>query len=355
MKLGNVSQTIIPVPNFFMDTTKDIDTFKVYYENKNNKKKIKRCHSYFNKTDLLNSNLDININNNPRVTNKKFSEINKEIYIPIYKKLNSLNISEIKNTYFPDFKNKKNSANSGKMKEFLNYKKIIINKKANEELRNEILNNTYNLIERINSNYDLTKYTNFDSRTTFNKHFQTGNSKLSNAIKKTYSEKDLFRKALKDKVLSLKTINSNTKECIKNNSYINNYLYIKEKGNNKKKEENKNSIDQKLNNCKNNLLKLKYNNKEPFLYNKKDRDFIKDNKYLTSRINRTNLYKDFPSKTRIEFNMKKIIIPKKLMKYFDKSNYLTKDKYGMGKDELVNIQNDIWTRPLHRDAYKLYE
>lgn len=354
MRLGNISQTIVPVPNFFMDSTKDIDTFKIYYENKNNKKKKKRCHSYFNKTDILNSNLDININNNPRVTNQKFSEINKEIYIPIYKKVKTPNNSEIKKTNFPNFKNTKNKVVSYKNKEFMNYKKANINRKINEELRNEILNNTYNLIERINSNYDLIKYTNFDSRTTFNKHFQTGYSHLSEVIKKAYSEKDLFRKALKDKVHSLKTINSNTKKFIQNNSYVN-HLYIEERGNNKRKEEKKNSIDKILDNCKNNLLKLKYNNKEPFLYNKKDRDFIKDNKFLTSRINRTNLYKDFPSKTRIEFNMKKIIIPKKLMKYFGKSNYLTKEKYGMGKDELVNIQNDIWTRPLHYDAYKLYE
>ena len=354
MKLGNISQTIVPVPNFFMDITKDVDAFKVYYENKNNKKKIKRCHSYFSKIDLLNSNLDININNNPRATNQKFSEINKELYIPIYKKIKTPNNSEKNNKYFPDLKSKKNKATSGKIKEFLNYKKSNINRKINEELRNEILNNTYNLIERVNSNYDLTKYTNFDSRVTFNKHFQTGHSRLSNAIKKTYSEKDLFKKALKEKVLSLKTINSNAKELIKNSSYRN-HFYIENKGINKKKEEKKNSIDQILDNCKNNLLKLKYNNKEPFIYNKKDRDFIKDNKFLTSRINRTNLYKKFPSKTRIEFNMKKIIIPKKLMKYFGKNNYLTKEKYGMGKDELVNIQNDMWTRPLHQDAYKLYE
>ena len=354
MKLGNISQTIVPVPNFFMDTTKDIDAFKVYYENKNNKKRIKRCHSYFSKSDLLSSNLDININNNPRVTNQKFYDLNKELYVPIYQKLKTPSNFEVKNTKFPDFKNTKNKEISCKIKEYLNFKKTKINKKMNEDIRKEILNNTYNLIERINSNYDLTKYTNFDSRTTFNKHFQTGYSRLTDAIKKTYSEKDLFKKALKEKAHSLKSINSKTKDFIKNNSY-GNHLCIIDKGINIDQEEKKNSIDQILNNCQNNLLKLQYNNKEPFIYNKKDRDFIKDNKFLTSRINRTNLYKDFPSKTRIEFNMKKIIIPKKLMKYFGKSNYLTKEKYGMGKDELVNIQNEMWTRPLHHDAYKLYD
>ena len=33
------------------------------------------------------------------------------------------------------------------------------------------------------------------------------------------------------------------------------------------------------------------------------------------------------------------------MKFFGKNNYLAKEKYGMGKDELVNIQNEMLTRP----------
>ena len=356
MKLGNVSQTIVEVPHFFIDTTKEIDAFKIHFQNK--RKKIKRCHSNVIKNDLLNSNLDININNNPRLINQKFVLLNKEIYKPIYKKFITPNNCEMKETYFPDLINKKNRENEGKNTIFNNYLKYKnstnINDKINPELRKEILNNTYNLIERINSDYDLKKYSDFDSRTTFNKQFQMGYSPLSDVIKKTHSDRDLFLKAVKEKAYSLKTINSRAKEAITNNFNIKSF-YITDKENKKNQEDIKNSIDQLLDNSRTNLIKLKYNNKEPYKYNKKDKQFIEDNKFLTSRINRTKLYKNFPSKTRMELNKKKILIPKKLMKYFDKSNYITKDKYGMGKDELSTIQNDMWTRPLHKDAYKLHE
>ena len=351
MKLGNISQSIVSVPNFFMDMTKDIDAFKIHYRAKKNKNKVKNCNSYFTKNKLLHSNIDINTNHNPRKTNNKFSLINKEIYLPIYTKFNAQNITS-------KIKPKKNRVISGKSKAFQNYinfKNVTnINKKLNPDLRNDILNNTYNLIEKINSDYDLTKYSNFDSRTTFNKNYQINYSLFDN-LKKSNTEKDLFRRTLKDKINSLKTINSKTKEIIKNFNENNSYLFMENNKINENQENIKNSIDYLLNSCTSNLLKLKYNNKEPYEYNKKDKIFIEDNKYLTSRINKTNIYKDFPSKTRIEFNRKKILTPKKIMKYFGQSNYITKEKYGMGEDELNNIQNDIWIRPLHHDAYKLQE
>ena len=358
MKLGNISQSKVSVPNFFMDTTRDIDAFKIHYQSKKSKNKIKRCNSYFSKRELLSSNLDININHNPRLPINKFSLINKEIYLPIYTKFKILN-NIAKDTHFLNLSLKKNRVISAKInsfQNFINFKKDTnINEKLNPDLRIDILNNTYNLIEKINSDYDLTKYTNFDSRATFNKHFQTNYSHLSDSTKKNNSQNDLFRKVIKDKINSLKTVNSKTKENIKKiNSYGNNsFLYLENNEINKNQEIIKNNINYLLDNVTSNLIKLKYNNKEPYNHNKKDKKFIEDNKYLTSRINRTNIYKDFPSKTRIEFNIKKIIIPKKIMKYF--GNYITKEKYGMSKDELNNIQSNMWTRPLHSDAYKLYE
>ena len=359
MKIGNVSQTITPVPNFFMDNKREIDAFKIHYQNKYGKKKLKRCNSYFRHQDLFNTNYDINLNNNPRVNFKKFDDLNKEIYIPIYKKYITPNNTQKKDTYFPDIIDKTKSeiklAKKNIYKDYLNYKKIInINEKLNPRLRDEIMNNTYNLIERINSDYDLKKYTNFDTRTTFNKMNQTAYSNITNAIKKTKSQKDLFRKTLKDKVNSLKTINSKIKKAIQNNSYEND-IYLEKIENKKNPEIIKSKIYLLLDNCKTNLINLKYNNKEPINYNKKDQKFIEDNKYLTSRINRTKLFKNFPSKTRMEFNIKKIKIPKKLMKYNDNSNHFTKEQYGMDKNELNKIQNDMWTRALHSDAYRLYE
>ena len=61
-------------------------------------------------------------------------------------------------------------------------------------------------------------------------------------------------------------------------------------------------------------MKLKYNNKERPLYNKKDEKFISDNKAITSRLNRTKLYKDFPTPLRKEFIEKRIYKNKTLFK-----------------------------------------
>lgn len=83
MKFGNISQVITPVPNFFMDPTKEIDAFKLYYPKKNLNKKINRCNSYFGKNNLMGFNLDINLNNNPREINQKFTTINKVLYLHI--------------------------------------------------------------------------------------------------------------------------------------------------------------------------------------------------------------------------------------------------------------------------------
>ena len=362
MKLGNISQSIVPIPNFFLDSTKEVDAFKIYYKTKKSKNnnKTNRNFSYYSKIDLLNSNLDININHNPRLKNDKFTLINKEKYLPIYKKFKTPN-NTCKEISFPDLSLKTSRIITGKKNPFQNYfnlkKEANIKEKINLDIRNDILNNTYNLIERINSDYDLTKYTNFDSRTTMNRHFQTGYPRLTDSLKTTGSKKDLFRKVLKEKMHSLKTINSKTKEIIKrNNSYGDIlYSYMDKSGINKNPENIKNNIDTLLDDCKSNLLKLKYNNQEPFKYNKKDKKFILDNKYLTSRINKTFLYKDFPSKTRMEFNMKKIVIPKKLMKYFGKSIYISKEKYDIDKFDLNNNKIDMWKRPLHHDAYKFPE
>ena len=52
---------------------------------------------------------------------------------------------------------------------------------------------------------------------------------------------------------------------------------------------------------------------------------------------------------------KKIKIPKKIFNYHGKNNYITKEKYGMSKDDIFKMQDDLWTRALHSDAYKLSE
>ena len=126
------------------------------------------------------------------------------------------------------------------------------------------------------------------------------------------------------------------------------------------------SFDVLLDKNKSKLLNLKYNNISKLDYNENDKRFIKENEYITNKINKnnkqSNLYKEFPSKTRKEFNTKKILKYKELFKINKPFNdFLKKDKYGNDKENSFK-KNDtnnsyttekMWTRPLHKDAFKL--
>ena len=257
-----------------------------------------------------------------------------------YKKIMSLTCLE----NFYKYKNYKKREN---LEEFLN-----------PNLRDEIKNDTKNLINRINMNYNINKWSDFDSRTTFNRFFQTAYSPLNNVIKNSESIKDKFSKVLKQKALSLKNINTQTKKII-DKTMNNNDIDINNKNN---IDNNETNYDTLIDNCTTNLLKLKFNNSESPKYNNKDRKFIKENEYITKILNRTKLYKDFPSKNREEFNEKKIIIPKHLLKISKyQGNVVLRNKFGKNDDDIYDklIKDDylktMWKRPLHKDAYKLHE
>ena len=151
MKLGNISQTIVPVPNFFVDQkNRTIETFTVYPKttsNFTNMKKIlklnlneissksqnssleknkekkeekkatnkvskifkkfslgKRPSNYYRDKDLLTTFYNLNINRNPRNFSRQWMQMNQEKYIPLYYRNNnySNNLTEINKTYFPD-------------------------------------------------------------------------------------------------------------------------------------------------------------------------------------------------------------------------------------------------------------
>ena len=138
MKLGNISQTIVPIPNFFIDQkSRQIEAFNLYdkidsqnYNKYNNNKKpislkkniksqldidetssnssksipktlFKHNNSNFKAHDVLTTFFDLNINNNPRIFTRQYSQLNKEKYIPIYYTKNYPNMTQIKETYFP--------------------------------------------------------------------------------------------------------------------------------------------------------------------------------------------------------------------------------------------------------------
>ena len=250
------------------------------------------------------------------------------------------------------------------LQNYYNHKKYIkdenIEGLLSPTLREDIKNDTKNLIDRINMNYDIGKWSEFDTRKTFNRFFQTAYSPINDVIKNTESIKDKFTFTLRDKALGLKTISSKSKKIIENSIIRNNLEeYQKKEGSEGLYDEKK--CDAMLNNCSSNLLKLKYNNCQAPKYNIKDKLFIHENEFITKRINKTKLYKEFPSKTREEFNTKKIVKYKSLNKNIKvKGNIILKDKYGSDDDN--NKNNDeyyylkqMWKRPFHKDAYKLHE
>ena len=132
MKLGNISQTIVQVPNFFVDQkTRTIEAFNLYQKTSKNNSKIKkilklklnsmssksqnssveknkekdssilyktsrqkkvdsfnRKSNYYRDSDLLTTFYNLNINKNPRNFTRQWIEMNQEKYIPLYYRSN---------------------------------------------------------------------------------------------------------------------------------------------------------------------------------------------------------------------------------------------------------------------------
>ena len=413
MKLGNISQTIVPVPNFFVDQkNRTIETFNLYNNNHNkmcfDSPKMKKIHklklnltasslektktstnkkskkisplpkfsfkkspNYFRDGDVLTTFYNLNINKNPRNFSRQWMEMNEEKYIPLYYRNKYKNIKEINKTYYPDIVDINKPKSENKHKKFLTLKccenysdyqdyknKQNINKLLSPDLRQELQTETKNLLERINMNYDIKRWNDFDSRVTYNRFFQTDYSPLHKVIKNSETLSEKFSKTLKLKALNLHNINPKTRKVIEK-SMNNTENYNNDELNDKFNEEK--LYKTLLETSGDNFLKLRYNNTEDLEYNKTDTKFIEENKYITSKLNKTKLYKEFPSKIREEFNEKrfeKVRSLKKNNKYL--GNIMLKDKYG-NEENFVDkrIKEDylktMWKRPLHKDAFKLHE
>ena len=352
MKLGNVSQSIIPVPKFFLNH-RTIDLFTSFskkdplvsaeriIEKIKKKKKMKKSRnkSYYRAKDVLAINCDLNINLNPRYMSLQSMSYNTKKYIPLYHRDKYQNNAEAKGTYFPDIidmnpiksanvSQMKNQSNLQKYKEYK--KKINIEEIINPDLRKDIVSNTNNLLKRINMNYDIKKWGEFDCRTTFNRFHQTAYSPLTDVIKNSVSEKDAFNSTLRQKALTLRTISNKAKESIKRSiqkkDFDTNLSNCEEKIN----YENKDIL---LKNSPRDFLRLSYNNCASPQYNKKDKQFVIKNITITNKINKTKLYNGFPSSTREEFN--KIDFLKN--NQFNSTNYDNKRK--VFSEEKYKIKN----------------
>ena len=410
MKLGNISQTIVPVPNFFINQkNRTLETFNIYPKTTSNVTGIKKIlklnlneissksqnsslekdkeskktscktsrllhkfsfnkkSNYYRDKDLLTTFYNLNINKNPRNFTRQWIQMNQEKYIPLYHRNNyNNNLTEVNKTYFPEIidVNKPKSVNKKKLSlkfnDMENYYDFISYKKKqnifgflNPTLREELQTQTRNLIDKINMNYDIKKWDEFDTRTTSNIFYQTDYGPLYPAIKKEETLSEKFGKTLRLKAMNLTNINEQTRKSIEKSMSSNT--------------DNEVNFDQEtyyktlVQNSGNNLLKLKYNNESNPKYNSKDKEFIKENRYITKKINKTKLFKGFPSKTREEFNEKRVIKYKSLKKNHKYlGNILLKDKYGNEEDFkdkriVEDYLKTMWKRPLHKDAFKLHE
>ena len=326
MKLGNVSQSIVPVPKYFLNN-KSIDLIYPYNQTEANfnskkifKKKGRVNKSYFRTRDLLSLNLDFNVNKNPRTNNYRATMENTKKYIPIYNTQKLKNNSEIKGTYFPDIIYMNNIKNIPKniekekvksvIQQYQEYKKSNnIEQKINPDLISDLVHNTENLITKINMDIDFERWKKFDSRTTMNLFFQPAYSPLTDFNQNNKSEKDNFRDTLKNKAMGLTTISNKAKAAIQKSIYENE---LEKKCDELEEKKRAKKLEILIENSKNNFLKLRFNNTNRPSYNLNDREFIWENKAITNRLNRTKLYKDFPSPIREEFIEKRIYKNKRL-------------------------------------------
>ena len=327
MKLGNVSQSVVPVPKYFLNN-KSIDLISLYSKTETNFSPKRIIHtkikpkkkSYYRARDILSLNLDFNLNLNPRYNHLKSFHENTKKYIPIYNTQKYENNSEIKGTYFPDIiymnnikkvpKNNEKEKVKTVIQQYQEYKRSNnIEQKINPDLIKDLVHNTENLITKINMDIDYKRWNEFDSRTTMNLFFQPAYSPLTDFNQNNKSEKDNFRDTLKNKAMGLTTISNKAKAAIQKSIYDNELEKNLDELEEKKKAKRMEIL---IENSKNNFLKLKFNNTRRPLYNRKDSDFIWENKAITNRLNRTKLYKDFPSPIREEFIEKRIYKNKRL-------------------------------------------
>ena len=176
MKIGNTSQTNVPVPNFFLNKNlRQLETFQISEGKK-----------YFREKDLFRNTKDINFCNNPRNENRKHENFNKTKFSPDMSGIhNFLKTASNKNstnrkTFFSKDSHKPNSySNFRHFMETTNVSNIV-----NPDLREEIKGNINVLIDKITHNYDLEKWAQTDTRTNFMRN--------DNHMNSTYNQNTFF-------------------------------------------------------------------------------------------------------------------------------------------------------------------
>jgi hypothetical protein len=209
MKIGNTSQSNVPVPNFFLN--KNITQMETF--------EISKGKKYFTEKDLFRNTKDINFCNNRRNFNRKFDEFNRTKFTPDKTSLNFLNTtsnfnptSNIKRKFISNENNKGNKDNNTnnfnntnnewdkdktnpntKSDKYNNYRNFLektnVTNILNPDLKQEIKTNINVLLEKINHNYDLEKWGSTDTRTNF---INLNTNSNTNKMCSTYNYNDKF-------------------------------------------------------------------------------------------------------------------------------------------------------------------
>ena len=228
MKLGNTSQSIIPVPDFFLTRTlREMDTFSI----SNQKKK------YFKENELFRMTRDINLSNNPRNRHRKYEKYNREKFIPYHKVKevipNSNNKSQEKQDSIDSYEeiNEKSDKYNPKDQSTKNYLidyRTLLDKRS-QELRDEIKNNIDHLMSKLNKKVDINKYMNYDC--TENYYMANAEEFPELGLKPNENQTNKFNKILRDKMINISDTvgiskNRIIKEMIKKEESSNNLPYL---------------------------------------------------------------------------------------------------------------------------------
>lgn len=234
MKIGNLSQTIVKAPNFYLyPTGKNVETFQI-----NKKRKL------FNERSLIGAMNELNYNNNYR---HYYHPIKSE-RTPILSRDNEKLFSSHDMTGYDMKEDKIYSTDIKKFNDYLN--RASLSKIVPDDFKEGVQLNISNLVTKINkSKKEVLSSDQLGSKGCDNRFLcktfpkiimkpydkrQIGNSTQLITNRRIYDEDELFKQTLRDKVISLRMVSSKVKEEIRQRkcaidcrrSYANRFHYV---------------------------------------------------------------------------------------------------------------------------------
>jgi hypothetical protein len=185
---------------------------------------ISQVKRYFRETDLINKTKDINLSNNPRKNHHKFDQLNKEKYIPIHRRkeymMKTFSLGKTDDYRGINKVKEEKSFSQGKLKEkddnyknFSDYmEKTNVSRIAHGNIRESIKSNIKDLIQKINSEFDVVKFNKSDMNTNYLEQTTVAYSPLTIFNRFNKSETSKFKQSLTDKVNSMTVVHPVAKE-----------------------------------------------------------------------------------------------------------------------------------------------